>query len=88
MVISFSGLGESEACWTRRFIRGIGGWSLPPYSENTDTRNRGLSRAYLFEKDNALVVSVTTGPEGRESGGMGDFDRRYLLAGKLTRVYH
>ena len=25
MVISFSGLGESEACWTRRFIRGIGG---------------------------------------------------------------
>ncbi|KAF9790343.1 hypothetical protein BJ322DRAFT_1035700 [Thelephora terrestris] len=35
MVISFSGLGESEACWTRRFIRGIGASHAPTFSKKT-----------------------------------------------------
>ncbi|KAF9650190.1 hypothetical protein BDM02DRAFT_3259867 [Thelephora ganbajun] len=35
MVISFSGLGESEACWTRRFLRGIGASHAPTFSKKT-----------------------------------------------------
>ena len=34
VVTRFSRLGESEACWTRRFIRGIGGWSPFPFPGN------------------------------------------------------
>lgn len=72
MVISFSGLGESEACWIRRFIRGIGGRSLLCLLEDADARKRCCSRTYLFEEDNTLVMSIKTGTQGREGLGVGN----------------
>ena len=68
MVISFSGLGESEACWTRRFIRGIGEWSLSTFLRKTLTFETGASHAPTFSKKTThLLCPSRQGPKAEKA---------------------
>ena len=69
VVISFSGLGESEACWTRRFIRGIGSWSLLPFPGNDWlTLETGASHAPTFSKKTThLLCPSRQGPKAEKA---------------------
>jgi DNA replication regulator DPB11 len=67
MAISFSGLGESEACWTRRFIRGIGGCPVP-ISQETLTLDIGASHAPTFSKKTThLLCPSRQGPKAKKA---------------------
>ena len=71
MVISFSGLGESEACWTRRFIRGIGRSSVP-LSPKTLTLAAGASHAPTFSKKTThLLCPSRQGPKAEKAAEWG-----------------
>jgi hypothetical protein len=68
MVISFSGLGESEACWTRRFIRGIGERSLFHLFGKTLILETGASHAPTFSKKTThLLCPSSEGPKAEKA---------------------
>ena len=80
VVIRLSGLEESEACWARRLIWGVGGWPLLYLPVTTDAWNRCFSRTYIFESDSPLVVSVKTRALGRKGTGAGWLDSLLMAA--------